>query len=149
MLTNTLTPSIHSLLTTHAWRTLCLLWAGAIVVGTTIPWNDFQNHSHWGLVQWMPYGGIPRSKRALADLVINVLLYLPFGYCTLRAFPGRTGRRMAAILLLAAALSLSTETSQVFHHNRMPSMTDVCNNILGTYLGAFAARRHLTRASTR
>ena len=38
--------------------------------------------------------------------------------------------------LSASLLSVSTEIVQGFSHNRIPSMTDVCSNIMGASLGA-------------
>jgi len=38
-------------------------------------------------------------------------------------------------ILSASLLSVSTDIFQVFSHNRIPSMTDVCSNIMGASLG--------------
>jgi glycopeptide antibiotics resistance protein len=65
------------------------------------------------------------------------MLYMPFGFAATR-LPGRgKGRRT---ILLAAGLSLLTEWSQIFSHDRIPSTTDVCCNMLGAGLGGVLSR---------
>ena len=96
-----------------------------------------QNHSHWSRVQWIPFVTPPIK---LIDIVVNILLYMPFGYWFVRA-GGRQRTGLAAVC--AAALSLVTEWTQLYSHSRFPSLTDVTNNIIGSALGAWIAKQFL------
>jgi glycopeptide antibiotics resistance protein len=110
-----------------------LLLAGTmlLIVAVVLP-REFQNHTHWAKVRWIPFVTPPVRTR---DLAANVMLYLPFGFAASR-LPGR--RKGARTILLAAGLSLVTEWTQVFSHDRIPSTTDVCCNMLGAGLGGWA-----------
>ena len=71
-----------------------------------------------------------------ADIVLNVFLFVPFGFLLMLAGSAPpSARRVTSTLVLAAALSISAEYFQVYCHNRIPSATDVCTNILGAGLG--------------
>ena len=111
-----------------------LLFAGAIllIVVVVLP-REFQNHTHWAKVRWVPFVTPPVRIR---DLAGNVMLYVPFGFAAAR-LPGRG--RGARTILLATGLSLFTEWTQIFSHDRIPSTTDVCCNMLGAGLGGFLA----------
>ncbi|MGH9372217.1 MAG: VanZ family protein, partial [Vicinamibacterales bacterium] len=72
--------------------------------------------------QWHRVHAIPFSDPAdkIEDLVINLLLFVPFGY----VFWG--WRRSVGLLgLTAAAISISAEILQLFSTVRYPSGTDV------------------------
>jgi len=109
-----------------------LLWVGALIA-ITAPFGDFQTHSHWAKVNWIPFA--PRSVK-MSDVLANVLIYVPFGWF---GRPTRLGRRVAEAALLALLLSAALEFTQVFSHNRFPSMTDVTCNVIGAFVGAAAA----------
>jgi glycopeptide antibiotics resistance protein len=112
---------------------LLLLWTLVIVGVTTLPWSDYTGHSHWDHVRWVPF-----SERPLitTDVLLNVILFVPFGFLLMRAgATARSAKRAASVLLLAATLSILAEYFQVYCHNRIPSVTDVCTNILGAGLG--------------
>jgi glycopeptide antibiotics resistance protein len=111
-----------------------LVWTFVIAFGV-VPWNDVQDHSHWRRVQWIPFLTPPIKP---IDLVVNVLLYWPFGYWFAKQARHRSPWRRA--ILYAAALSLLTEWTQLYSHSRFPSMTDVTCNLIGTLWGA---SRHL------
>lgn len=106
-----------------------------VVVAVVVPWTSWVGHAHWGRVEWMPFTP-PLRKR---DIVLNVLLYVPLGFCVVR--DGRWGRRVVSVLAVGLGLSLMTETTQVFSHGRFPAMTDVVTNTAGAWIGAMAARR--------
>jgi glycopeptide antibiotics resistance protein len=109
-----------------------LLWTGAILVAV-VPW-DLQNHTHWAKVCWIPFVTPPVKT---SDIVANLLLYLPWGFCFARrrAAPVRIGW----VVAYAAALSIATEATQLFSHTRFPSATDVTCNVAGAWLGAVIA----------
>jgi hypothetical protein len=110
----------------------------AVVVVAVVPWYDFQSHSHWRRVGWLPFLSPPVRLR---DIVINTAMYVPFGLF----FCGRdraTRLRQVLIVVAAFALSMTTEASQSYSHSRFPSATDVAANTGGAALGcAIAAVR--------
>lgn len=95
--------------------------------------GDLQNHAHWAKVAWIPFVSPPVDA---LDCVRNVLLFVPFGAVTRLSFP----RRTLLGFLLGLALSLAGEGTQVFSHGRVPSMTDVTCNAIGTVIGSAALR---------
>jgi len=111
------------------------VWS-AVIVAATVPWTDLVGHTHWQKVQWIPFRSPPVK---LLDVVVNLVLYLPFGYQFVRAssFRGRVWH----LVPLAGALSLTLEWSQLYSHSRFPSLQDVACNILGAWIGAWWSRR--------
>ena len=74
------------------------------------------------------------------DVFVNILGFLPFGIAVY-AWARKGGERKDAVamgiaLLLGAGISLSIELLQAYLPNRDSSLTDVINNVLGTYFGA-------------
>jgi glycopeptide antibiotics resistance protein len=111
-----------------------MLWT-LLICACVIPWTDLQNHSHWSRVQWIPFVTPPIK---LVDIIINVVLYVPFGYL----FARWTGRRgIALAVMCAGTLSLVTEWTQLYSHSRFPSLTDVTCNVCGTLIGVWLAQQ--------
>jgi len=101
----------------------------AIVAAETLPWSNFQGHSHWAKVCWIPFSDYHLPGFWL-DLWQNIVLVVPFGFTGIRA-----GARRNEILILAALLMACGELFQVYCHNRFPSMTDVTMGTAGAWLG--------------
>lgn len=120
-----------------------VLLAGAVtlILLTTIPWGNFQNHSHWAQVQWVPFLARPVKIR---DAIGNILLYVPFGVALSR----KCSRGVLQATLFALALSSCAECAQVFSHNRVPSATDVACNVGGA-AGAAAVCQMRRRGKVR
>jgi VanZ family protein len=90
------------------------------------------------------------SRRGLADIIGNIVLYIPLGFFA-QAAAGARRFRLAAAGALAASLVLSAsiEMTQVFDATRTCSAVDLTTNVMGAGLGvalAFAARRTLERS---
>jgi glycopeptide antibiotics resistance protein len=100
-----------------------------VILLLVVPWGAYQDHPHWGRVQWIPFVTPPIKLR---DVLANVLVYVPFGYWSLRL--GRVPRAWRGVVL-AFALSLGTEYTQVYSHGRFPSTTDLTANVCGAWLG--------------
>lgn len=111
------------------------VWTGLIAF-LVLPWASYQDHSHWQRVAWLPLS----PPVALRDIAANLLLYAPWGYFLLRSL-GQRARNIWMVAVLAAALSLITEASQLYSHRRYPSATDLACNIIGACAGAMYARR--------
>jgi len=110
-----------------------LLWVGVILV-LTVPW-DLKDHMHWYNVTWRPFTGVVRPH----DLLLNFVLYLPFG-----ALAPIRRDRLLVVALMAALLAGACELSQVWSHSRFPSMTDVVMNTLGAVAGRLWRKRAVT-----
>jgi VanZ family protein len=67
------------------------------------------------------------------DMVLNVLLYLPIGFALSR-------RGFLVVGAVAGALSLFSESAQVFYPDRYASLFDLAANLTGALLGAALAR---------
>ena len=80
------------------------------------------------------------ARAGRADLIRNVLLYLPLGFCLMLLLRVRIGGVWAMILatIIGMAVSFSIELAQVYLTIRVPSFMDVMLNTGGTVLGALA-----------
>ena len=117
-------------------RYLALAYAALVVYASLHPFSGWRDP---GLPPYYFLGAAwPRYWTAF-DLAINVLAYLPLGFClalALRRLPG--GAWLAAVLacLLGALLSFGLECLQSWLPSRVPSNLDLACNSLGTALGA-------------
>jgi glycopeptide antibiotics resistance protein len=118
------------------WR---LAWAAsalAVIAAETLPLSNFQGHSHWARVCWIPFAD-HRLPRFWLDVCQNIVLVVPFGFTGIRAqerTPGAAGQ----IVLLALLLMALGELFQVYCHNRFPTMTDVTTGTTGALIGVLA-----------
>ena len=114
--------------------TLWIMWIIVIVFLTTMPWENYTGHAHWDQVRWIPF--YDHTPLALLDILGNVVLFAPFGFFLGRALHSSPPKKVWFLtVLLAATLSTSVELFQVYCHNRIPSTTDICTNLLGAALG--------------
>lgn len=95
---------------------------------------SLQDHPHWMRIRWVPFVSPPVGA---ADVIANVLLYVPFGYFAGRFF---RDRRWVTGIVGAALLSCSTEMTQVFGHGRFPSVQDLSMNVLGAAIGIWVSQ---------
>ncbi len=121
-------------------RALFVLSGLFIVYATTIPWDVVRAPS-FDKVSWLPFWDAARGRMpSLPDIVQNVLLFLPFGFCGWFALDGARKRGGAAgalgIGLVGLGLSLLVEFLQTMSRTRTPSATDMAANFLGTWIGA-------------
>jgi glycopeptide antibiotics resistance protein len=73
------------------------------------------------------------------DIVLNVGMYLPFGYLGVYALPTCSRlTRIVVIVILGLMLSTGIEIYQLFNPYRYPAVTDIIMNIGGTVLGSCA-----------
>lgn len=77
----------------------------------------------------------------LADILINLVAYAPFGFLLALGLKTRTGAPAAVMIatLLAAMLSLAMESAQMFLPARIASSVDLLTNSAGALFGALAA----------
>lgn len=74
------------------------------------------------------------------DVFVNILGFIPFGFAVYAWLRKNVERKSAAAMIIAillgAGISLFIELLQVYLPTRDSSLTDVINNVLGTYIGA-------------
>jgi VanZ family protein len=114
---------------------LCCILA-LIVYGSLYPFN-FNTSTLAGGIRGA-FHELHWARAGRGDLILNVLLYLPLGFCLLLALSARTHRAVAVIAatLTGAALSLCIELAQSMLPARVPSLMDLSLNTVGSLLGA-------------
>jgi len=117
-----------------------------IVYETTMPFDFHFTTAQWrsGLARGAldPLGARGRDIISLADLVGNLLLFVPLGFFLALAPLATRVRQVRPWLLalLAAALSAAVETSQLFSPRRYTQSSDVLLNAAGAAAGLALAR---------
>jgi glycopeptide antibiotics resistance protein len=120
--------------------TAVLLIAALIVYGTLYPWTFQSNPNADPLLIFRMFPSFS-TRRTIYDIVLNVLLYTPFGlavYLRLRRATGSMGAALAAVGC-SFALSFSLEYAQFFQRGRFPSGLDLVMNTAGGGAGVLAA----------
>ena len=109
-----------------------------IAYGSLYPFNFKPDAVEGGI--WQALQRLSWARAGRGDRISNVLLYLPAGFC-LSLWLNAYCRRWIAIglaTLLGTLMSLCIEVAQVYLSPRVPSLTDLTLNALGTLLGATA-----------
>jgi VanZ family protein len=107
-----------------------------IAYGSLYPFNFKPDAIEGGVFNAL--GRLSWARAGRGDRIANVLLYLPLGFCLFLALHSRM-RRIPALLfatLSGACLSLAIEVAQVYVSIRVPSLTDLTLNALGSAIGA-------------
>jgi VanZ family protein len=108
------------------WALLCAF----IVYGSLGTWSAYQP----GI--WAP------TLISIPDVVINVLLYVPFGALGAIAMRDRYRRHwlrlVVRLALLAVLFSASNEAFQLYTIDRVASLTDIVSAAFGAIAGAAA-----------
>ncbi|HET9448683.1 MAG TPA: VanZ family protein, partial [Steroidobacteraceae bacterium] len=117
---------------------LLLVVLALIVYGSLYPFNFKPDAVEGGVLEALRQLSWARAGRG--DRISNVLLYLPLGFCLFLWLAQRWRRAPSMIIatVLGTLLSLSIEIAQVYISARVPSLTDVTLNALGTLLGVTA-----------
>src|SRR5262249_3842882 len=87
------------------------------------------------------------TRQYWQDFGINLLGFVPFGFCFAACFSSVCGMRWSvlATIALGFATSLTIETVQVLLPTRASGMTDLLNNTAGTAIGAWLFHWPLTQ----
>jgi glycopeptide antibiotics resistance protein len=118
-------------------RRLLAVWICVFFV-LVLPWTDLQDHAHWYKVEWPPRLASPRR---VADVVGNVVLFMPFGFLVATAWQPRRRGVWPLGVCAALLLSASAEGAQLYSHSRIPSIADLASNVTGASIGLWLARR--------
>jgi VanZ family protein len=107
-----------------------------IAYGSLYPFNFKPDAVSGGVLEAL--GQLSWARAGRGDRISNVLLYLPLGFCLVLWLRTRLERIHALLLAtaLGALLSLSIEVAQVYVSARVPSLTDLALNALGSAIGA-------------
>jgi VanZ family protein/O-antigen ligase len=131
-----------------------LIYLAIIVYGSLLPfhWNGLSLSAAWANFQHIPLLKLGVASRA--DLVANLLLYIPFGLllCGWLVGENRQPRLMSIGMLLSLLLSLTValgvEFIQQFFAPRTVSLNDIFAELAGAILGIAlwpVIGKHLTR----
>jgi VanZ family protein len=117
---------------------LLLIVVALIAYGSLYPFNFKPDAFDGGFVAALRELSWARAGRG--DRISNVLLYVPLGFCLFLWFETGHRRLLVALLVVAlgASLSLLIEIAQIFISPRVPSLTDLSLNALGTLAGTAA-----------
>ncbi|MFN0318106.1 MAG: VanZ family protein [Burkholderiales bacterium] len=96
---------------------------------------------------WTPADPLALFRGATAyrvirdDIFVNIVVFMPLGFCAWRAARQRHGLWKSLVLasILGVSLSLAIELFQAFLPSRKASLVDVMSNLGGSMLGALAA----------
>ncbi|MFO0727442.1 MAG: VanZ family protein [Myxococcota bacterium] len=106
-----------------------------IIYATTVPF-DFSRGLDLSRTEWVPFWDGRHHRRAgFADMVQNVVLFMPLGFFALTSWT--KGLRAVLLASLAGALlSGAVEVVQTMSPSRTSSITDLIMNSSGTAFGA-------------
>jgi VanZ family protein len=125
---------------------LILLWVAMgytlfVVYGSLLP---FEPNGLSLEEAWLRFRDIPMLKLGAgsrADLVANLILYIPVGFLFMGALAGESRMRIVSVLgtilslLIAVCLAISVEFTQEFFPPRTVSLNDLYSEVAGGLLG--------------
>lgn len=106
-----------------------------VVAAASGPWFGVVSEPQWSRVTWLPFHGLEDRPR---DMLINFLLFVPFGWSFAKSHRGAHGVLLA--MATGAAVSMAVEIPQLFFRLRDPSATDVVMAICGAAAGSVASQ---------
>ena len=118
-------------------RAYLLGYTALLVYGSLFPFTDWRALDVSAWQQFLDPGRLSRT-----DLVVNVLIYIPFGWLAARVF-ARAGRvpTMLLAMLAGSLLSFGVEYLQAFLPHRVASFHDWGWNTLDAFGGAVVHRQ--------
>ncbi len=123
-------------------QSAALTWGLALAYGLLLSYGTLFPLEHWttpGISPWQLMAANARRHTSWADLVTNLLVYIPLGLLLMRALMRRRSCpacRWFLVVLAGSALSAGLEYLQAWLPGRTPSFLDLGLNALGTALGA-------------
>ena len=106
------------------------VWWIVVVLAISFPWYGLVSSPQWNRVHPIPFTDPADRPR---DFLANIMLFVPFGYSYGRRKP------VWEAVAVAAAVSITAETTQLFSTTRFPSATDITAALVGAALGAIAS----------
>ena len=132
------TPPVRRARDGRLWALAALAYAALIVYGSLYPFSGWTTRDVKLFAFLLPEWAGHLSR---ADLVTNVLAYMPLGLMLARWWRKRGGLLGAIAIptLIGASLSFAMEFSQQYVPSRVASLSDLLANTLGTVVGALMA----------
>jgi glycopeptide antibiotics resistance protein len=123
---------------------LIILFSMFVIYGTTIPF-DFSSLSAASekihTVSLNPFFTIEGNRVSFSDVIQNILLFIPLGFLGgifVHSIRMNLSTGTIAVVSFGMILSVSVEALQLFAPSRTTSLTDVCTNTSGTFIGALS-----------
>ena len=122
-----------------AWRILLVLWLVCVLLVISLPWSRFDGIAHWTSIQWIPFMDLTWHRTVIVEAVLNILAFVPVGYLSVRSVWSAKWSPLLMACVVGFVSSFSIETYQLFCLHRVPSVSDVLLNVIGTAIGAWLA----------
>ncbi|MCE3224959.1 MAG: rane protein of unknown function [Nitrospira sp.] len=122
------------------WLLLWLLYV-CLIAASGIYHTNFVAHGHWEFLKWVPPVEEIVTAGFWQDILVNVLLYVPFSLLYLQRSATVTRSLVLTVMLLGLCLSCAVELYQLYSHNRRAAISDIVCNVTGTWVGVVMRKR--------
>ena len=125
------------------WRLLWILYI-CLIAASGIYHTDFVAHGHWEFLRWIPPAEEILTFGFWLDILLNILLYVPFALLYLQRNATVTRSLVVKVMLLGLCLSCAVELYQLYSHNRRAALSDILCNLTGTWVGVVIRQKWWT-----
>ncbi|MBI4001171.1 MAG: VanZ family protein [Nitrospira defluvii] len=125
------------------WLLLWILYV-CLIAASGIYHTNFVAHGHWEFLKWIPAAEEIWTFGFWLDIVVNLLLYVPFALLYLQRSATVTRSLVVRVMLLGLCLSCAVEFYQLYSHNRRAAPSDILCNVTGTWLGVVIRKKWWT-----
>lgn len=125
------------------WRLLWILYI-CLIAASGIYHTDFVAHGHWEFLRWIPPAEEILTFGFWLDILLNILLYVPFALLYLQRNATVTRSLVVKVMLLGLCLSCAVELYQLYSHNRRAAISDILCNLTGTWIGVVIRQKWWT-----
>lgn len=122
------------------WLLLWIVYV-CLILASGIYHTHFVAHSHWEFVKWIPSTEEVRTIGFWLDVVVNILLYIPFALLYLQRSATVTRSQVLQVMLLGLLLSCTVELYQLYSHQRRAAPSDIVSNVAGTWAGVVIRKK--------
>ena len=122
------------------WLLLWILYV-CLITASGIYHTTFVAHGHWEFLKWIPPIEEIRTFEFWLDILINILLYVPFALLYLQRSATLTRSLVVKVMLLGLCLSCGVELYQLYSHNRRAALSDIVCNMTGTWVGVMVRKK--------
>lgn len=125
------------------WLLLWIFYV-CLIAASGIYHTNFVAHGHWEFLKWIPPAAEVQTFEFWLDIVVNILIYVPFSLLYLQRSATVTKSRVVKIMLLGLCLSCAVELYQLYSHNRRAALSDILCNVTGAWAGVVIRKRWWT-----
>lgn len=129
------------------WLLLWMLYV-CLIGASGVYHTNFVAHGHWEFLKWLPPAEEMLTFGFWLDIVVNILLYVPFALLYLQRSATVTRSLVVKVLLLGLCLSCAVELYQLYSHNRRAAPSDILFNVIGTWAGVVIRKKWWTGESS-